>query len=424
MNSAPWIIAKKEIKLLFKSTRRIFLLFTTPLILLVIFLISVFLLAIMIPELDKPIEVTVIQDDSGFDGTNWGDGLYISLKNHNLTKNLVYVNRSESELNNLLESKNYTILLYIPANFSETINQSVPAQFYMYYESNYESVISILTVSQIYNQYLFTLYHPGVTTTKLYVIPEGAGETAGFEGIVASYITLIPLYLIIFLVVPSLSLVLISVTIEREQKTLESLILQPIERKSIIAGKLLYGAILVGVNTISTLVSFLVILVVGYFMLPKEVIDDATPVIQELVGNADISVYLFLLFMLLGLILVSLLTITAAVMFSLLAKDEREANMVVSAMVIVPLVSTLLITFLPIDLIPEILHIILVALPLLGYLFAIYFAFVSGELAVISWFSLLAQLLWTLLGVWGAGRLMESEGILEISYKKIFRRSK
>jgi len=41
--------------------------------------------------------------------------------------------------------------------------------------------------------------------------------------------------------------------------------------------------------------------------------------------------------MIIGLVLVSLLTITAAVLFSLMAKDEREANMVVSALVIIPM---------------------------------------------------------------------------------------
>jgi len=104
-----------------------------------------------------------------------------------------------------------------------------------------------------------------------------------------------------------------------------------------------------------------------------------------------------------------------------MAKDEREANMVVSALVIIPLVSTLLIAFLPVSEIAEVFQSILVLIPLLGYLIAIYVSLTSGELTLISWFSLVGQLGWTLIGIWSAGRLIESEGILEISYKRFFR---
>ena len=137
--------------------------------------------------------------------------------------------------------------------------------------------------------------------------------------------------------------------------------------------------------------------------------------------NIDISVWIFVIYIIIGLILASLLTITAAVFFSLMAKDEREANMVISALIIIPMVSTFLIAFLPIELLDSGIQIILLFLPLLGYLFAIYVSIIAGEISLIAWLSLLAQLAWIFLGVWMAGRLVESEGILEISYKRFFR---
>lgn len=425
MTSSAWIIAKKEIKLLFKSTRRIFLLFTTPLILLLVFILIIILSATIIPTIGVQPKVIIIQDDAGYNTSNYGNLFYNALKTNNLTKEYTYVNENTSNLDNLLLTENFSVLLYIPANFSSIINQSLSAQFFIYYDNSdvndQSAVANILTISQGINSQIILQQHGVINLNKIYVIPEGISEDLGMEGFIASYITLIPLYAILLLVVPSLTLVLISVTIEREQKTLETLILQPIERKSIIRGKLLYGSILVGFNTIITVISIVAILILGMITLPESWKNENIPVIETVIGAADISVWIFLIYMIIGLVLVSLLTITAAVLFSLMAKDEREANMVVSALVIIPMISTFIIAFLPIGALNDIVRFFLVLLPLIGYLFAIYISLISGELPIISWVGLIAQLLWILLGIWVAGRLVESEGILEISYKRFIR---
>ncbi len=427
-----WIIAKKELKLLFKSTRRILLLFTTPLILFFVFAIIMIMSVSIISSIEKPVEepveIIVIQDDRDINGTSWGSQFYTLLKTINSTKDLDFVNKSVTELNGLLESKNFSILLYIPVNFTEVINSSLPAQFFVYYDNtereNVEAVSNIIAVSQILNQQILYFYHGVTNINRIYSIP---GRTSiesidsELQGFAASFITLIPLYLILLLVIPSLSLVLISVTIEREQKTLESLILQPIRRKDIIAGKLLYGSLLVIFNTIVTLTSIVAIIALWYILLPDSMKGEITPIIEALIKNADISVWIFILFLIIGLFLVSLLTITAAVLFSLMAKDEREANMVISALIIIPLVSTLIMAFLPIGKLDSVIQTLLMFLPLLGYLFGVYISIYEGETGIGAWLSLIAQLAWVLIGVWVAGWLVESEGILEISYKRFFR---
>jgi ABC-type Na+ efflux pump permease subunit len=391
----------------------------------IVFVLILIFSSLIAIDAERPLDVTVIQNDEEHDGINWGDGFYALLKSHNLTKDYIYKNESVTNLNAILQEKDFTVLLYIPANFSAMINQSVPAQFFIHYNNDRVNsqgmVANILTLSQDFNIQIIYYYHGIVNLTNIYVIPERLGGDEGAESFIASYFTMIPLYAILLLVVPSLSLVLISVTIEREQKTLESLILQPIERKSIIAGKLLYGSILVVFNTVITLTTILAIIVIGLIILPESLKTELVPIIESVIESVDITVWLFILFMLLGLVLVSLLVITAAVLFSLMAKDEREANMVVSALVIIPLVSTLLIAFLPVSEIAESFQFILVLIPLLGYLVAIYLSLTSGELTLISWFSLVGQLGWILIGIWSAGRLIESEGILEISYKRFFR---
>lgn len=377
---------------------------------------------------DTPVEIIVIQDDGEINGTSWGVQFYTMLKTNNFTKDYDYTIKNVTELENLLESENFSIILYIPGNFTEIINSTLPAQFFIYYDNaEIEYVIAvshIIEVSQILNRQILLNYYGIFDTNRIYTT---LGQTSidpidsGVEGITASILTLVPLYAIMLLVIPSLSLVLISVTIEREQKTLESLILQPIQRKSIIAGKLLYGSILVGFNTVVTTISIIAILALGYILIPVPDKSEIFSFIGEIIKNSDISVWIFLLFAIIGLILVSLLTITAAVFFSLMAKDEREANMVISTLIIVPLVITLLIAFLPIGMIDSSLQTLLMLLPLIGYLFAINISLGTGKIVIGAWFSLLAQLAWILIGVWVAGRLVESEGILEISYKRLFR---
>lgn len=389
------------------------------------FVIFIVIGASIAATIEEPLEVIVIQDDTGVNGLNWGEEFYRLLKGNNLTKDYIYINETEDNFAELLESENFSVLLYLPANFSEVINQSLPAQFYLYYDNadaKDQTVVSnILNISQLFNQNIIFYYHGFINLSRIYVVPEGISEEFGFEGFIASYITLVPLYAIIFLVVPSLSLVLISVTIEREQKTLETLILQPIERKSIIAGKLFYGTILVVFNAVITIFSCILLIILGISFLPESIKGEVFPLIETIITEADISVWFFIIYVLIGLIVVSLLVITAAVIFSLMAKDEREANMVVSALVIIPLVSTLIIAFLPIGLINSSLELLLVILPLLGYLFAIYLSLNSGEMTILTWFSLITQVAWTLLGIWFAGRLIDSEGILEISYKRLLR---
>ena len=80
--------------------------------------------------------------------------------------------------------------------------------------------------------------------------------------------------------------------------------------------------------------------------------------------------------------------------------------------------------FIPIGNFPGIFQYVLVGIPLLGYLFAVYLAFLAGEIPIVAWFSLVFQFLWIVIIIWLAGRLIESEGILEISFKRMFSKRK
>ncbi len=413
-----WIIAKKEIRLLFKSTRRIALLFSTGIIIILVGIFIAFIVFSTSTTLEGPVEVTVIQADDNY----WGNYFYTLLRNNKDIKNFDFVNKTETDLDDLLERKNFSVLLYIPANFSELINQSLPAQFFLYYDNtnlkNEVAVTEINEIAALLNQQLIYLEYGGpINLIRVYSLPIGTSKGTG--AILAFTLTMIPMYAIFMLVIPPLTLVLISVTIEREQKTLESLLLQPLNRRNIVAGKLLYGILLVAFNTVINLVSILILLLSIFIMAPQELKEVSIKLLEAMIENIGFTVWIFIIYLLAGLVLVSVLMVTAGVFFSLMAKDEREANMVISLLIIIPLFSIFFLAFLPIGTLPELLQLAIVAIPLLGYLFGVYFTILAGEITIWAWLSLVFQTLWIIVAVWLAGRLIESEGILEISFKRL-----
>ena len=422
-------IAKKEFRLLLKSTRRIFLLFMMPLIILVMGALVGFIAIYILPSTaGQAVEAVVIQDDQGLNKTfNWGSMYYSMLKSNNLTKDITYINASYASFASLLKENNFSILIYIPANFSAIINQTNIAQVYIYYDnsqiSNEAAVGSIRTVTALLNQQLLYLEYGGPINLSRVVVT-AMGTSKGSGALLASSLSIIPLYLVIFLVIPPITLVLISVTIEREQKTLESVLLQPIDRKNFIAGKILYGVLIVIINTVLTLGAILVLLLLLVLIIPadqlKEIGPMLTSIINNLLGSAS-QFWLLIFYVIVGLIIISLLLVAVAVFFSMMARDEREANMVISSIIIFPMISIIFLVYLPLGSLPDILLTLFGALPVIGYLFSIYLILLKGEIVFIAWLSLLFQVIWILLIVWFAGRLIESEGILHISFKKILK---
>ena len=422
-------IAKKEFKLLLKSTRRIFLLFMMPLLILLMGALIGFLAIYVLPSTSgQAVEAVVIQDDQGLNKTfNWGSIYFSMLKSNNLTKSITYIDEPYSNYASLLKENNFSILIYIPANFSAIINQTNTAQVYIYYDnsqiSNEAAVGSIRTVTAILNQQLLYLEYGGPINLSRVVVT-ATGTSKGSGALLASTLSIIPLYLVIFLVIPPITLVLISVTIEREQKTLESILLQPIDRKDFIAGKILYGVLIVIVNTVLTIGAILALLLLLVLIIPANQLKEAEPILNSIINSlsgSESQFWFLILYVIVGLIIISLLLVAVAVFFSMMARDEREANMVISSIIILPIVSIIFLVYLPLGSLPDIVLALIGALPVIGYLFSIYLILLKGEVILLAWLTLIFQLIWILLIVWFTGRLIESEGILHISFKKILR---
>jgi hypothetical protein len=403
-----------------------------PLIILAIGVVAAFIGLVFIPTTaDQPIQVFVIQDDIGINNTVWGDIFYFTLKSSDLADNYIFTNKTSNELADLRNDGEFDVLIYIPSNFSALINSSKldhdsTARMFIYYDAsdlvNEGAVEEIVLVSAIFNQQLIFLEYGNINLSRVSSIPINVSKGSG--ALVASTLSIIPLYIVFFLVIPPITLVLISVTIEREQKTLESILLQPIDRKQFIAGKILYGTFIVIINTLLTLGAITGLLIAFFLLIPEDIKQQMSPILGEVVKNllaSEFEFWIFILYIIIGLIIISLLLVSFAVFFSMMARDEREANMVVSALIILPMFGILFLIYLPLGALPDLILTVIGMLPAIGFLFSIYLIILNGELILIVWISLISQIIWILIIIWLSGRLIESEGILQISFKKLLR---
>ena len=102
-------------------------------------------------------------------------------------------------------------------------------------------------------------------------------------------------------------------------------------------------------------------------------------------------------------------------MMSLLAKDEREGNMVISILMILPVISLILIIAVPYDIFGSVGQYVFASLPVIGFMFSLYVAILTGSIGMISLVSIIAQLAFSLFSIWVSSKLIEIEGILEIN---------
>jgi sodium transport system permease protein len=157
---------------------------------------------------------------------------------------------------------------------------------------------------------------------------------------------MLPYFLVITIFMGGMYLAIDLTAGERERQSLEPLFANPVPRWKILCGKL--GAICV-FSTVSLLISLLAFAVIGQFI-PAEKIG------MEL----DFGLHFASLVLLLMLPLVVLLAVLQS-MVAAFAKSYREAQTYISLLMLVPLIPTALLSFLPVKAVAW-----MYAVPLLG----------------------------------------------------------
>ena len=176
--------------------------------------------------------------------------------------------------------------------------------------------------------------------------------------------------------------------------------------------KILYGLILVASNLIITILTVSLVGLGAIYLLSELT---HVNLFNMLIPYITTEGILFVLYIIAGLTLVSILLISLSVMMSLLAKDEREGNMVVSILMILPVIALVLIITIPYDIFGIGGQYVFASLPVIGFMWSLYVTILTGSIGFISFVSLLSQAFFCLLSIWFSTRLIEIEGILEIN---------
>ncbi|MHA2233293.1 MAG: ABC transporter permease [Candidatus Hodarchaeales archaeon] len=407
-------IAIKEFRLLFRSKRRIFWLFSTTFL---IFALGVLGGVVFIFVGDGEPTLLIAGANEEFEGENRGGIALKQLCEIQTEENFTVI--ALEAVDRRLKEKNFDIMVVLPLNFTGLLvdnNTAVNATVTVYYDAGDITSLRMaaeveIAIAQLNSAIVYQTYS---IEKSVWVAPDLDNVAEGVGELGAAVLSMIPLYGMLLLAMPAVSLTLISVTIEREQKTLEPLLLSRISRRSIVWGKLLYGLLLIGItlglNIISMIVGILIFTVMSGSELSS--IIEAGEEFAEFIELDLISAS----FLAVGLIVVSMLLVAACVLLSFLAKDEREGQMLTSAVIGVPAVCVVAFLFLPVADFPLWLKLAFAITPLFGFLLSTFYVFLEGgKINLTTAVGLMSQIVWLILVIWTTARLIESEGVLEIS---------
>ena len=161
-----------------------------------------------------------------------------------------------------IDAGSVNVVLSVPAEFETNLKQGLPSEIAMAQKSsNYDSsnaVIKVLADFQAFNQLQSaeTLAKVHIPTTALTsIIPTTTDLTSSAE--LGGYIMgfLLPMFIVLFAIIGGMYIAIDVSAGEKERKTLEALLVTPVSRLNIVAGKFLAVASTATVTIILSMVS-------------------------------------------------------------------------------------------------------------------------------------------------------------------------
>ncbi len=337
------------------------------------------------------------------------------------------IDRSNSTLDSLLNDTEMRLVAYIPSNFTPLFLLNQTAKIYIYYyqdDFEAEQVASQLAVTvSTLNLEIVIRENPNLNLIRILPIIEPVKtKKEGLSPALASIISILPLYLVLVLVIPPLSLILISVTIEREQRTLESLLVQPIERTSLFLGKILYGWFVIAVYLGANFVAVLLTGIYASVILSPSSESDFARMLDTVISQLKGPLLAEFLVGILVFLVISALMLNLAVFLSLLAKDEREANLIFGLTTVFPVMLTIPIVAVGTsETIPAFVYGVMAFFPMLGIVLGFQFMLLYGHIHWVTILGLFTHIYYVLAILTSTASLSEDESFLEIKWTKAFR---
>jgi ABC-2 type transport system permease protein len=315
----------------------------------------------------------------------------------------------------LLQLSNYSAsgIVEIPANFSQSVIARIPVtvKFYTVFSGSglFEGISSSIVNQMVenYNRNLApNILVPAQSTIVKGKIIEGIDPRV-LSSLVISQAIALPITMLILLTY-SMQIAATSVAMEKEEKTLETLLTLPMDRFAILAGKLSGSIIVAGIGALAYMFGF------NYY------IGSFTSAIPS-GGSADL-VSLGLVpslfgYLLLGVSLfVTLLSALAlAVILSAFAQDVRSAQSLVSYVFPFVFVPSIALMYLDINVLPFWLKVVLYAIPFSQPIMASK-AVTAGDY-VTAGLGIVYVAAFTLVIMYAASRLFATEKILTVKLR-------
>lgn len=294
-------------------------------------------------ELDKadmPLPVPVI-------GAAYAPNLIGALKAGGVVPGAAVANPAQT-----VRQQDADVVLRIAADYGKAWRQGEPVQVEMFYDSSRrDGNASVERVTRLVENYArqqgaLRLVARGLSPGTAWPLQVAKRDQATPQSRAVLLFAMLPYFFVITIFMGGMYLAIDLTAGERERQSLEPLFANPVARWKILCGKL--AAICV-FSTVSLLITLLAFAVVGRFI-PAEKIG------MELDLGIHFASRVLLLMLPLVLLLSALQSMVAA-----FAKSYREAQTYISLLMLVPLIPTALLSFMPIKA-----HAWMYAVPLLG----------------------------------------------------------
>lgn len=239
-----------------------------------------------------------------------------------------------------IKNKDHDVVLAIGDNFSEDFSQGQPAKVMLYHDGSAKgaakvSVNRLRSLLNAYDRSIGTqrLQLRGISPNLTNVIMIEQHDQATKESRGAMLLTVLPYFLIMGLFMGSMYLAIDTTAGEKERKSMEPLFLNPVKRDTVLAGKLAATVAFGLLTLVLTLIAFKITL--PWYPFEK----------LGMRFNMGVEVMLIMLLVLapLALLAGAIQTIIAA-----FAQSYREAQTYVGLVLIVPMIPSMLLMFMPI----------------------------------------------------------------------------
>jgi sodium transport system permease protein len=289
---------------------------------------------------DKPLHVPVI-------GAQYAPHLVDALKEGGIVPDAAVADPGQA-----VRKQDADVVLRIAPDYGDAWRKGEPVQVEMFYDSSRQDTNSAVDrVGKLVQTYAgqqgaMRLVARGLSPGMAMPVQVAKRDQATPQSRAVLMFAMLPYFFVITLFMGGMPLAIDLTAGERERQSLEPLFANPVARRKILAGKL---AAICSFSFTSLAVTLLAFAVVGHFI-PAEKLGMEIDLGWHFAGTV------LLLMLPLVLLLASLQTLVAA-----FAKSYREAQTYISLLMMVPLIPSALLAFLPIKAVPW-----MYAVPLLG----------------------------------------------------------